>query len=88
MDEEEDPMAQALAKVKKASAEHEHALANEKTKRDSHHAAIVEALKAGAGPSAIERNSHYDRQHVDRIRRAADIPPKRKATVQRIPKEQ
>lgn len=52
------------------------------------HSAIVEALKAGWRPKEIGNLVGYDRQHIDRIRRSAKLPPTRAATVQRIPKEQ
>jgi hypothetical protein len=87
MTEEEDPKVKALAEVRQASDEHEQAIEEEKAKQAELHAAIVVALRAGAGPVAIERESHYDRQHIDRIRRAAGLPPKRAATVQRKPKD-
>lgn len=54
--------------------------------RDELHTAIVKALRAGWGPSRVEKEIPYDRQHIDRIRRKAGIPARRKPTVQRIPK--
>ncbi|MFB6392566.1 hypothetical protein [Polymorphospora lycopeni] len=86
MADEEDPKVSALAEVKAASDQHEDAQNAEEEKRKALHDAIVKALQAGAGPSAIERVSHYDRQHIDRIRKAAGLPPTRRPTVQRIPK--
>lgn len=86
MTEEEDPKVEALAELRAATAEYDAAAGAEKARREALHAAIVKALKAGLGPSAIEREVPYDRQHVDRIRRAAGLPPTRKPTVQRIPK--
>lgn len=87
MAEETDPKVEALAKVRAESAEHEKTINAEEAQREVLHAAIVKALRAGAGPTAIEGVSHYDRQHIDRIRKAAGIPPKRAATVQKIPKD-
>lgn len=84
MTEKRDPKLEALTAVKAASDEHTQAIDAEKAKQEAHHAAIVAALRAGAGPSAIEKHSRYDRQHIDRIRRAAGIPPSRPATVRRI----
>jgi hypothetical protein len=87
MAEEKDPKVEALAKVRAESAKHAEAKAAEVRQREAHQAAIVEALMAGVGPSAIEPVTSYDRQSIDRIRRAAKIPPKRAATVQKIPKD-
>lgn len=87
MTEETNPKVEALAELREASAEYEAAADAETARREALHAAIVKALKAGLGPSAIEREVPYDRQHVDRIRRAAGLPPKRRPTVQRIPRE-
>lgn len=84
MTEENDPKVDALDEVGRASDEHTQAIDAEKAKQEAHHAAIVKALLAGNGPSAIEKRSRYDRQHIDRIRRAAGIPAKRAATVQKI----
>jgi hypothetical protein len=86
MTEETDPKVEALAEVAEASEQHTQAIGAEEAQRKAHHAAIVKALRAGAGPSAIERVSRYDRQHIDRIRRDAGIPATRRATVRRIPK--
>lgn len=87
MTEEKDPKVEALAKVRTESERHREARAAEERQREAHHAAIVEALKAGVGPSAIEAVSSYDRQHINRIRTTAKIPSRRAATVQKIPKE-
>lgn len=84
MAEEKDPKVEALTGVREASHEHAEAIAAEKAKQEAHHAAIVAALRAGNGPSAIERESHYDRQHIDRIRRKAGLPATRPATVRSI----
>jgi hypothetical protein len=88
MTEEKDPKVEALEAVRAESARHKESQLAEERQREAHHAAVVAALKAGVGPSAIERVSHYDRQHIDRIRRAASIPPRRAATVQKIPKDE
>lgn len=85
MTEEKDPKVEALAKVRAASEAHQQARAAETRARETHHAAIVEALKVGAGPSAIESVTSYDRQHINRIRVEAKLPSKRAATVQKIP---
>ncbi len=87
MTEETDPKVEALAEVARASEQHTQAISNEVTARDAHHEAVVKALRAGLGPSAIERVSRYDRQHIDRIRRAAGIPSTRKATVRSVREE-
>jgi len=87
MTEEEDPKVQALAELRKAATEFAEGRSEQERRRERLVAAIVNALKADIGPSVIERSVPYDRQHIDRIRRAAGIPPKRRATVQRIPKE-
>lgn len=87
MTEERDPKVEALEQVAEASAKHERAIADEFARRNAHHEAILKALRAGAGPSTIEKYSKYDRQHIDRIRRTAKIPPTRRATVQRVPKK-
>ncbi|MFG1846700.1 hypothetical protein [Micromonospora carbonacea] len=87
MTDEKDPKVEALAEVARASEQHTQAIDNEVATRDAHHEAIVKALRAGAGPSAIERVSRYDRQHIDRIRRAAGIPSKRQPTVRSMRKE-
>lgn len=76
----------ALDAVQAASDDHDEAIAAEKAKQQAHHAAIVAALRAGVGPSAIEKRSRYDRQHINRIRQAADLPPMRPATVRKIDK--
>lgn len=86
MAEEIDPKVEALEKVRAESTKHEETRRAEEIQREALHAAIIAALKVGAGPSAIERVVHYDRQHIDRIRRAANLPPMRAATVQKIPK--
>ncbi|MDG4791959.1 hypothetical protein O7626_39795 [Micromonospora sp. WMMD1102] len=88
MTEETDPKVEALAEVAKASEQHTQAISEEEARREAHHAAIVRALRAGAGPSAIEKVSRYDRQHIDRIRRGAGIPATRRATVKRIPADE
>lgn len=86
MTQEKDPQVEALDAVALASERHTEAIGAEEAARDAHHAAVVTALRAGVGPSAIERVSRYDRQHIDRIRRAAGIPPKRRATVRAVDK--
>lgn len=88
MTDEKDPKVEALAEVARASEQHTQAIDNEVAARDAHHEAVVKALRTGLGPSAIERVSRYDRQHIDRIRRAAGIPSKRRPTVRGIPKEE
>lgn len=45
--------------------------------REHVHGAIVRALQAGIGTSEVGRHSPYDRNHVNRIRKDAGIPPKR-----------
>jgi hypothetical protein len=84
---EDDPKMQALEKVRAEAEKHEQAKDAERAQRQTLRTAIIEALKAGAGPTAIERVSGYDRQHVNRIRKDADIPPMRKPTVQPIQKD-
>lgn len=54
------------------AAERELALA-----RENVHEKIVAILKTGIGTSEVARHSPYDRNHVDRIRRNAGIPPRR-----------
>lgn len=87
MDDEKDPKVEALARVRAASQEFTDGEAAQEGRRLRLHAAIVDALKLDIGPSALEREAPYDRQHIDRIRKAAGIPPKRGATVQRITRE-
>lgn len=84
MAEDKDPKVEALAEVARASEQHTQAISSEVAAREAHHEAVVNALRAGAGPSAIEKVSRYDRQHIDRIRRAAGIAPKRRATVRAV----
>lgn len=86
MTEEKDPQVEALAELRAATAEFNAGEQEQERRRERLHAAIIAALKVDLGPSAIEREVPYDRQHVDRIRRAAGLPPKRPATVQKIPK--
>lgn len=88
MTDEKDPKVEALAEVAQASEQHDQTISSEEAARTAHHAAIVKALRAGAGPSAIEKVSRYDRQHIDRIRRAAGIPSKRQPTVRSIRDEE
>lgn len=88
MTQEKDPKVEALDAVARASERHTEAIDAEEAAREAHHAAVVAALRAGLGPSAIERVSRYDRQHIDRIRRTAGLPPTRRATVRGIPKEE
>ena len=52
------------------------------------HAAIVEAMRAGMKTAKIEELVPYDRQHLYRIRKAANLPTTRRPTVQRIPREE
>lgn len=87
MTEEKDPKVEALAELRAATAAFTEGRDEQERRRERLAAAIVSALKAGIGPSAVERESPYDRQHVDRIRKAAGLPAKRAATVQPIPKE-
>ena len=87
MTEEKDPKVEALAKLREAAAEFSAGEGEQESRRQRLHTAIVAALRLDIGPSAIEREVPYDRQHIDRIRRSAGIPPKRKPTVQKIPKE-
>lgn len=84
MTQEKDPKMEALDAVARASERHTQAIDAEEAAREAHHAAVLAALRAGVGPSAIERVSRYDRQHIDRIRRAAGLPPTRRATVRGI----
>lgn len=88
MTEEKDPKVEALAQLREAAAEFSAGEDEQEQRRQRLHTAIVTALKLDIGPSAIEREVPYDRQHIDRIRRGAGIPPKRKPTVQKIPKEE
>jgi hypothetical protein len=87
MAEEKDPKVEALAKVQAASDAHKEARAAEARAREAHQAAIVEALRLDLGPSVLSTVSTYDRVNIDRIRKAAKLPPKRAATVQKIPKD-
>lgn len=84
---DKDPKVEALAELDAAAADFDAGEADQERRRARLHAAIVAALTTGAGPSEIARKVRYDRQHIDRIRRAAGIPAKRAATVQRIPKD-
>lgn len=88
MTEETDPKVEALAELREAATEFRAVEDELDRRRERLHAAIVKALRANLGPSAIERVVPYDRQHIDRIRRAAGIPPKRPATVRKIQKEE
>jgi len=88
MTEEKDPKVEALAKVRAASEAHAEAKAAEARARELHQAAIIEAIKVGLGPSVLSTVSSYDRVNIDRIRKAAKLPPTRAATVQKIPKEE
>ena len=45
--------------------------------RERVHKAVLRSLRAGVGPSEIERRGPYDRNHVGRIRKAAGIPGRR-----------
>lgn len=87
MTDAEDPKVEALAELRAATAEFTGGRDEQERRRERLAAAIVNALKVGIGPSAIEREAPYDRQHIDRIRRAAGLPATRAATVQGIPKE-
>lgn len=78
---------QAFAELRAASEAFEEGREEQERRRERLADAIVEALKAGGGPSEIERVAPYDRQHIDRIRRKAGIPAKRVATVQRVTKD-
>ena len=88
MTDAEDPKVEALAELRQAAREFTEGRDEQERRRERLATAIVKALKTDIGPSAIEREVPYDRQHIDRIRKAAKIPPKRRATVQRIPKEE
>jgi hypothetical protein len=88
MTKETDPKVEALAKVRAASEAHAEAKAAETRARDLHQAAIVEAIKVGLGPSVLSTVSSYDRVNIDRIRKKAQLPPSRPATVQKIPKDE
>lgn len=83
----EDPKVEALAELRHAADEFTEGRDEQERRRERLAAAIVKALKADIGPSAIEREVPYDRQHIDRIRKAAGLPPKRAATVQGIKKD-
>jgi hypothetical protein len=76
----------ALAAVRAASVKHLEAVEGEKAHRHRLYVAIAHAIRVGAGPSAVERSCHYDRQHINRIRQDAGLPARRRATVQKIPK--
>lgn len=86
MTDDKDPKVKALTELRAAAADFTEGRDEQERRRERLAAAIVTALKAELGPSAIEREVPYDRQHVDRIRRAAGLPAKRAPTVQRIPK--
>jgi hypothetical protein len=87
MTEDKDPKVEALAELRHAADQFTEGRDEQERRRERLAAAIVKALQADVRPSAIEREVPYDRQHIDRIRRAAKIPPKRRPTVQRIQKE-
>jgi hypothetical protein len=81
---DKDPKVEALKKIRDKSDRFTALQADIERAREELHEAIVEGLKVDVGPSEIERNSPYDRQHITRIRQAAGIPPKRAATVRAI----
>lgn len=85
--DEKDPKVEALAELRDAAKEFTEGREEQERRRERLAAAIVRALQADIGPSAIEREVPYDRQHIDRIRRAAGIPPKRRATVRSVREE-
>jgi hypothetical protein len=87
MTEEKNPKVEALAELRAATADFTAGRDEQERRRERLAAAIVKALEVGIGPSAIEREAPYDRQHIDRIRRAAGLPAKRAATVRPISKE-
>jgi hypothetical protein len=87
MTDEEDPTVEALAELRAATAHFTEGRDEQERRRERLAAAIVKALTVGVRPSVIEREAPYDRQHIDRIRKAAGLPAKRAATVQAIPKE-
>lgn len=68
----------ALDRVDRATRRFRNAEAALEEARETMHRAIVDALKADAGASETARHSPYDRNHVNRIRRDAGIPPKRR----------
>jgi len=67
----DDPVAAALARIKRAAAAHARAKKAEERTRDELHAAIVDAFDAGARPVEVEKVSPYDRNHNARLRNAA-----------------
>ncbi len=87
MTDPEDPKVKALTELREASRLFVEGRDEQERRRERLAAAIVAALSADLGPSAIEREVPYDRQHIDRIRKGAGIPAKRRPTVQRIPRE-
>ncbi len=77
---EYDPVIQAaaLAEIDALAAELEAAQDVVNTKRDALHRAIERHLGArNAPPGKIATHAKYDRNHVNRIRDAAGIPPLR-----------
>jgi nucleoid-associated protein YgaU len=82
--EENDPKVEVLAELRAASTEFVQGRDEQEKRRLRLARAIEQALVADIGPVAIEREVPYDRQHIDRIRRAAGIPAKRGATVRSI----
>lgn len=77
MTQKRDLKVEAIAELEEAANAFRDSEALLNRDRDRLHAAVVAALRADVGPSEIERISPYDRQHIQRIRRAAGIPPRR-----------
>lgn len=68
---------EALADLETATANFRAAESALEEARERVHGAVLDSLRAGVGPSEIERRGPYDRNHVGRIRKAAGIPGKR-----------
>lgn len=68
---------EALAELETATQEFRDAERVLEEKRERVHGAVLNSLRAGIGPSEIERHGPYDRNHVGRLRKAAGIPGKR-----------
>lgn len=79
---------EALTKLRAASKDFAEGRDEQERRREILAKAIEDALRAKIGPSEIERETPYDRTHIDRIRKAAGIPATRRPTVRRVEKEE
>lgn len=73
---DDDKLAAALAKIRRAGAAHRRAERHADKTREALHAAIVEAFQLGARPVQVDAASIYDRNHNLRIRQAAETATK------------